>query len=364
MSHPETSSRSRLAGGAYWAMMRRIVIAAGCIDALWIPMYAAIGAPFLAALNLGSVVLYAVAWLLIERRRNGAAVALIWAEVLCHCAAGSLLIGWDSGFHYFLLMFIPAIVVGAPRRWALPMVLGLLSFYLGLQATCAALGPLSPLQPWALRVAHWVNVALIFGMFYAMAAFYRATVIKAERRLFAAATTDPLTGLANRSQFHLRALTELSHARSSGQAAALVLADVDFFKRINDEYGHEAGDKVLVRLAALMRENLREVDVLARWGGEEFLALLPASDAEAATAVAERLRQAVAAVHVDIGGRMVQVTMSFGISEVVGGQDLQPATARADQALYISKRAGRNRVSSTTPSEAPLAAATPLKAPA
>lgn len=340
-----TSNRSRLAGGAYWAMMRRIVVIAGCIDAAWIPMYATLGAPFLAALNLLGVVLYAVAFVLIGQRRNRLAVSLVWLEVLLHSAAGSLLLGWDSGFHYFLLMFIPSIVVGAERRWAVLTVGALLAFYLSLQAACQALAPLSPLQPWALQVARAVNVLLIFGMFYAMAAFYRATVIKAERRLLAAATTDPLTGLANRSHFQQRALTELSHGRRRGEPTALVLADVDFFKRINDEFGHDAGDKVLVRLAALMRESLREVDVLARWGGEEFLALLPSSDSAAAAQVAERLRRTVAAAHIDIGGRTLQVTMSFGVAEVSDPLDLQPATARADGALYKSKREGRNRVS-------------------
>jgi diguanylate cyclase (GGDEF)-like protein len=345
VNQTRTESRSRLAGSAYWAMMKRIVIAAACIDAIWIPLYAALGAPFLAALNVASVGMYSMAFWLVRQRRNRPAVLLIWLEVLVHSAVGSLLIGWDSGFHYFLLMFIPAIVVGAPRRWALPMVLVLLTFYAALHTLCRAVGPLSPLQPWALALAHALNIALIFGLFYTMTAYYRSAVVQAERRLLTAATTDPLTGLANRSQFQIRAATELAHGRRRNETAALVLGDVDFFKRINDELGHEAGDKVLVRLAALMRDNLREVDVLSRWGGEEFLAFLPSNDMAAATAVAERLRQAVAAVHIDIGGRMVQVTMSFGVAQVDELGDLEQATARADGALYDSKRGGRNRVS-------------------
>jgi diguanylate cyclase (GGDEF)-like protein len=345
MPIPDTSPRSRLAGGAYWAMMKRIVVVAGCINAAWILMYAAVGAPFLAALSGVSVLAYAISYSLIVQRRNTAAAVLVWAEVMLHAALGSLLIGWGSGFHYFLLIFIPALVVGSSRRWAVPLVGLLLTFYLGLYAACQALGPLSPLPSWALQLAHGVNVLLVFGMFYAMAAFYRATVIKAERRLLAAATTDPLTGLANRAAFHLRAQSELAQGRRRGEPVSLMLADVDFFKRINDEFGHEAGDLVLLRLAELMRQTLREVDVLARWGGEEFLALLPSADTSQAADVAERLRQAVAAVHIDIGGRTVQVTMSFGIAQVHAHHDLQSATQSADQALYSSKRSGRNRVS-------------------
>lgn len=349
MGSADNSSRSRLAGAAYWAMMRRIVVVAGCIDAAWILLYAGLDAPFLAALNVASVALYAAAYLLIGQRRNRAAVTLVWLEVLVHSAAASLLIGWDSGFHYFLLLFIPAMVVGTARRWALPAVLLLLTFYVGLHALCERLGPLSPLQPWALTVAWWVNVALIFGFFYAMAAFYRATVIKAERRLLAAATTDGLTGLANRSHFQLRAAAELAHGQRNRAPTALVLADVDFFKRVNDDHGHDVGDKVLVQVGTVMRATLREVDVLARWGGEEFLALLPQCSDTTALEVAERLREAVAAIQIDVDGRLLQITASFGVAEVQDMQDLQAAIARADQALYRSKHEGRNRVNAAPP---------------
>jgi diguanylate cyclase (GGDEF)-like protein len=345
MPSTDFNRRSRLAGRAYWAMMKRIVFVAGGINAAWVPMYAGLGAPFLAALSVLSVLAYAAAYRLIGQRRNKAAAMLVWTEVMLHAALGSLLLGWSSGFHYFLLIFIPALVVGSSRRWAVPLVGLLLAFYLGLYAACQALGPLSPLPPWALQLAYGVNVLLIFGMFYAMAAFYRATVIQAERRLLAAATTDALTGLANRTAFYSRAQTELAQARRRGEPVSLMLADVDFFKHINDEFGHEAGDQVLVRLAELMRQTLREVDVVARWGGEEFLALLPNADVSKAAAVAERLRQAVGALPIDIRGRSVLVTVSFGIAPVSVDHDLQSATQSADEALYRSKRGGRNRVS-------------------
>lgn len=344
MSTSHVEPRSRLAGSAFWAMMRRIVVAAAFIDAVWIPFYASIGAPFLAGMNVISLGVYAVAYALLQRRRNNLAVALIWLEVLVHAALGSLLIGWDAGFHYFLLTFIPGIVVGTTRRWSLPMVLALLAFYAGLHTVCRALGPLSPLQPWALTLAHAVNLVLIFWLFYAMTAYYRRTVLLAERRLLAAASTDPLTGLTNRSEFHARAAIELAHGRRRSPPAALILADVDHFKRINDELGHAAGDQVLVLLAALLRDRLRAIDVLARWGGEEFLTLLPDSDLAAATVVAERMRMAVAGEPFNLGDRLLRVTMSFGVAQVDDLADLQPAIARADAALYDSKRSGRNSV--------------------
>ena len=255
-----------------------------------------------------------------------------------------MLIGWDSGFHYFLLMFIPAIVIGTRMSRAVPMVAVLLAFYLGLEHVSSVVGPLSPLEPGHLLIARAVNVALVFGMFYAMAAYYRKTVIAAEQRLLQMATTDPLTGLDNRSHFQARALSELARSRRTREPVSLLLADVDLFKRINDDFGHDAGDKVLRNLSELLRGGLRETDVLARWGGEEFIALLPSSDEEAAAQLAERVRSLVESAPIDVAGRAVSVTMSFGVTTCRGAEDLEAATSRADQALYASKNGGRNRV--------------------
>lgn len=337
-----------MAGSAYWALLRRITVVAGCIDLAWIPFYGAFGASALALGNVASVAMYATAYWAIGQRRNVLAISLIWLEVLAHSAAASLLIGWDSGFHYFLLMFIPAIVIGTRMNRAVPMVVVLLVFYLGLEQLSKRVGPLSPLAPEQLMAARAVNVALVFGMFYAMAAYYRRTVIAAERRLLQMATTDPLTGLDNRSQFHARANSELARSRRHKAPVSLILADIDAFKRINDEFGHDAGDQVLKRLADLLRRTLRETDVLARWGGEEFIALLPSSDETAAAQLAERIRQAVASLPIELEGRTLQVTLSMGIAECHGIDDLQAATQRADRALYASKHGGRNRITRVT----------------
>lgn len=335
---------SRLAGGAYWPMMRRIVVTAGCIDAAWIPLYAWFGSPLLSALNVASVGLYSAAAVLLDRRRNLVAIGLIWVEVLTHAAIGSLLLGWDSGFHYFLLLFIPAIVVGSLRRWAVIMVLAVFAFYLGLDALCEAYAPLQPISVPCLRLARWLNMGLIFGMFFSMASLYRSIILKAERHLVAQATTDALTGLANRSHFQSRAGVELARSRRSGTPVALILSDIDFFKRINDEFGHEAGDTVLVELAALLSTCMREDDVLARWGGEEFLALLSDSGESEAAVVAERIRQTISTARITVSDRVIPVSMSFGVARIGDDHDLREATARADRALYRSKQGGRNQV--------------------
>jgi len=160
------------------------------------------------------------------------------------------------------------------------------------------------------------------------------------------ATTDFLTGLPNRREFMARLDDE--HARLQRDAsarAAVLMLDLDLFKRINDEYGHPAGDAVLRHVAALMRDSQRKIDTLGRVGGEEFAVLLPGADLDAAQQFAERLRLRIAATPLLLDAHSYPVTISIGIAAMSGADgDADAALIRADQALYRAKRGGRNRV--------------------
>jgi diguanylate cyclase (GGDEF)-like protein len=161
------------------------------------------------------------------------------------------------------------------------------------------------------------------------------------------ATTDFLTGLPNRREFMLRLNGEQARLhRDIGGCAAVLLLDLDHFKRVNDEYGHAAGDAVLRHLATLIRDCQRKVDMPGRVGGEEFAILLPGTDLAAAAVFAERLRQRIADSPVPLdGGRSIVVTASIGIAAMCGSDAAgEAALSRADQALYRAKRGGRNRV--------------------
>jgi diguanylate cyclase (GGDEF)-like protein len=161
------------------------------------------------------------------------------------------------------------------------------------------------------------------------------------------ATTDFLTGLPNRREFMDRLTGEQGRLqRDIGASAAVLLLDIDYFKRINDEYGHAAGDAVLRQLADLMRDAQRKIDMLGRIGGEEFAILLPGTELDAAAVFAERLRLQVAETPMQLDDNAsLTVTVSIGIA-VMGGKHCSgdAALIRADQALYCAKRAGRNRV--------------------
>ncbi len=335
---------SGLVGAAFWTLMRRVAILAGCVDVLYFVLFHVLGPPILAWINLLSVAMYGAAYLLILQRRNALAIFLMWVEVLGHATLGTLLLGWESGFHYFLLMFIPLIAMGRSARTVLALLALLLACYLGLDAFSHSRGPISPMSPGGLMTVKWFNIVVVFSMFAGLAYFYRGTIVRAERRLHVMATRDPLTGLANRQHFQSLAEHELTRSRRSGEPVALVMADVDSFKRINDQHGHGAGDTVLGHIGELLMRTVREQDIVARWGGEEFLMLLPNTDAAGARMVAERLRRTVGSFETAYAGLGIASTLSFGTTTLQPDESLSDALRRVDQALYRSKAEGRNRV--------------------
>jgi diguanylate cyclase (GGDEF)-like protein len=165
---------------------------------------------------------------------------------------------------------------------------------------------------------------------------------QANARLSLEALTDPLTDLPNRRAFEATLDQALAQAARQGSPLVVLMIDIDHFKRVNDEFGHPAGDRVLRDVAATVQGSLRKADVVARVGGEELAAVLPFTNAEGGQLVAERLRASVAALESDWQGRTLQVTVSIGGAAAAGpGRDV---VDRADRALYDAKESGRNRV--------------------
>lgn len=159
------------------------------------------------------------------------------------------------------------------------------------------------------------------------------------------AQTDALTGLSNRRSFLELAGQALRQARRASAPLTLCMIDIDHFKPINDNYGHAAGDVVLAAVAAVCRDQLRESDLIGRYGGEEFVLALPNTDAYAARLIAERLRVRIENHRLPGDLSILRITVTAGIAQVARNEDsLDPALLRADEALYEGKREGRNRV--------------------
>ena len=174
----------------------------------------------------------------------------------------------------------------------------------------------------------------------------KAELARALEQIRQLATHDDLTGLLNRRAMLDRMQLEQRRSLRSGSPLLIAQLDIDHFKAVNDTHGHAAGDLVLQRFADTVRRNVRDTDVLARWGGEEFVLLLCDTPAADAVALMERLRQAVQAMQVPVpqGGQPITVTVSIGLARHAPADPLAGTLERADRALYAAKAGGRNRV--------------------
>jgi len=183
--------------------------------------------------------------------------------------------------------------------------------------------------------------------------------LKHDESLYESATRDVLTGLDNRRQLLNYMRHHLARAERQRTRFAFLLADLDHFKGINDQYGHDVGDEALRHVAGLLRRSCRESDVVARWGGEEFALCLPDTPGDAALMLAERIRESIAMSELMIGSRTIRLTVSLGGTVYIAGDDGDSVFQRADRALYRAKNAGRNRVEFTEEADAPGPQGTP-----
>lgn len=211
---------------------------------------------------------------------------------------------------------------------------------------------------WVLSYTLYLAVALglAFGFFWMTTALLSS-------QLDHLASTDPLTRLFNRRTFLMWCEKELAQATESGRPFSLLMIDLDHFKQINDRFGHAAGDQAICAAVEQMQDSVRGIDVLARWGGEEFTCMLPDTTLQAAHIVAERIRNNIEKVTLGVSStlektdEMVRLTASIGVATHTSADNLATMLERADQGLYLAKSTGRNRVCAHLGAAPPLALA-------
>lgn len=217
------------------------------------------------------------------------------------------------------------------------------------------------LQRWfSVRIEHGTNLTVVWQILIAAALVggfvgyrywvqkrFNAQLQEKNRELERLSQTDPLTGIFNRLKMDALLDQEYERARRYERTLSVVMYDLDHFKRINDQHGHQMGDRVLVEISALVRDNLRKHDMLARWGGEEFLILCPETDIDGAVRLADNLRRLIAGLQIEGLGSF---QASFGVAQLGAADDVNRLLGHADAALYDAKAAGRNRVCRYTPS--------------
>lgn len=313
-------------------------------------VYLYLGA-YLALAMIGlAVPLYLWAWALLKQGRTLTAQVLFLVVLTTHMTAAILLFSTVSGFHYYY--FIVPTTTGLffnhnekrQRYFAGFFFLLALVLFLGFIHT-------DPPSYYTLT-DQWGNLLRISSGFMTMLTIFAGftliahEILKSNRELFRLATLDPLTGIFNRREFFIRGENEIERNNRYNTPLSLLMLDIDYFKRVNDTFGHANGDRVLKQFVQTCKIQIRSTDIFARLGGEEFALLLPESGPEEARVTAERIRREIEnqAVSSDSEGN-IYITVSIGISaKTVENPTLSRMIQDADNALYQAKSMGRNRV--------------------
>lgn len=284
-------------------------------------------------------------------------------EILFHSILATMMVGWDCGFMLYTISLVSVsfyFVMTVPefnrqiRRPLFDSIIMLILFiftnYFSRRIT-----PYYHNQVTASFSAffYYFNAfvafatCFIFSLFFALEMFYIQNQLMHENdTLDQMASKDPLTKLLNRRsmEFHLDQV--MDHAKKTGAQFTVIMGDIDNFKRVNDTYGHDYGDKVLVMVSNTIRSQMRSEDQLCRWGGEEFLLLIH-TNGQYAAKTAERVRKAVSEVEIPIDGtdgESLFVTMTFGVSSYIPGYSMDRLIQIADKNLYTGKANGKNQV--------------------
>jgi diguanylate cyclase (GGDEF)-like protein len=278
---------------------------------------------------------------------TGGAVMLRLAELLVW-RTGPLadrLLAIVGGHYWSFAVLLLVCFLLFDRQTALRLGIGLLLTSFGL-ALFAILRDAAADQLTTTVVVYFLRLHLLLAILLAIVAGSAALqsqfvqVIEQAEVFAERSRTDPLTGLANRGTGSERLVTESEDARRRGRALSVVMLDIDHFKKINDTHGHAVGDEVLVATAEVVSAAIRQRDLLVRWGGEEFLVVLPETTGDEAMQIAERARLTLAAAR----PHGLPVTATFGVAEHLEHEEVKDLLARADLALYDGKNGGRNQV--------------------
>ncbi|TDR42595.1 diguanylate cyclase (GGDEF)-like protein [Tahibacter aquaticus] len=341
-------------------MMQRAVLMAIAVGLIHSLVFLGLGEPVWQATLIFTLACLPFHSLLSAQRPFGVFCASLFGFVCIIDAAVvyfALHFGREAGFHFLLISFFPFIAIsgriGYTMKWLLMLLHALLLVYLDKQISVQGMTTLSP---YLISVLRAINLGVLACLLAGLVMHYFRIATGLQYELEQHASTDALTGLANRRRIQAATLEAASDSRRHGYPLSLLLFDLDHFKRINDSYGHASGDAVLRHIAQILQVELRSADRVGRWGGEEFLLLLPHTDLDSARLVAERIRQRVLNLPPLVGGKFLTLSATLGVATMLPAEPVEETLARADFALYEGKYAGRNRVvaaEATAPEQVP-----------
>lgn len=303
--------------------------------------------------NIFSSILYSACYIWNRKGNHYLAQTICTLEVITHAILATLFIGSQSGYSVYIICIIVIAFFSPVRNYFLKGSVFLLctGVYLGLEYYARLNSPFVQLSSQTVSLLYYTNTIALFFVIATLIHYYRLAVNHVERNLRQAnlrlellASTDPLTKLLNRRGMAAILQNESERAKETPEQFSLILADIDSFKLINDQYGHECGDLILAGIGDCFRNALRERDQVARWGGEEFLILLPTTDAKGGERIAERLKSIIEENVFHYKKWTIPVTLTFGITVYNGSGEIMACINEADEALREGKQHGKNCV--------------------
>ena len=329
-----------------YLMINSVTFVGLIAHALFIPLFFWLDVKLLALLNFASVATWLIAYYLNRRGIHGKATLLLVVEVIVHANFAVILLGWDSGFYYYLLTIPLYLFLNHNQKTQIVILETLLIFiiFIYLYIYTHQTDYQQALQPTVSNALHFMNVATTFVAFSLMGYIFRIASIRSERTMEQLATIDTVTNLINRRKMRELLERECIRYERSNKPFVIALGDIDHFKTINDTYGHDVGDAVLRQVSDNMQQALRKSDSLARWGGEEFLILLPETNLADGMQVIEKVRKMIAQTPCQVDGMNISMTITFGVNAYDNSETLSENIKQADQALYAGKNEGRNKV--------------------
>lgn len=330
----------------------QVCILAGLLHAAYIPFFRLVPDRPMALYNVFSVIFYMVTMMLVDRGYQRLSIIMVHLEVSAFVALAVLSVGWGSGFQ-LLLVACASLVYFCPfnHRWipyCISIAEGVLYVLLYIH-----LGRLPPVEtPFLIEYIDWLylaNAVSCFGVILSFSFVSKLSASTTKRELLAEnenlevlATHDSLTGLRLRRS--IEGLMDELWRNRERQVFSMAILDIDDFKHVNDSYGHALGDVVLQKFSALLSEHSPGDALLGRWGGEEFLVVLPETSKHMAVNEMETLRSLAAGLSFTGPTGQFHVTATFGVSDSSESDSLKAMIALADNRLYVGKREGKNQV--------------------
>lgn len=323
--------------------------------------FAAIHILPLALYNVAATIFYVFHAIVTCKKKNYMYIYIsALTEVLLHSSVASIMLGWDWGFMIYTIVMVPIafyLAYTLPKHEESimsPLVSSavVMLCYILTHIACQRIAPMykggyPKYMPFGF---YYFNTMIAFVMMLVFSILFSLEIRYMQRRLEQendtleeVARIDPLTHLLNRRSMSIY-MDQVEKEMKQGQKTfCVMMADIDDFKKVNDTYGHDCGDEVLIAVADIVSHCVREDDYVCRWGGEEILILVK-TDLALASQVAERIRQQIASKEIVHNGKVVQVTITLGVSEYRDGMSIQSMIEEADRNLYQGKRNGKNRV--------------------